>query len=68
LALAFSSATYSFFPVFVELFCFVPQSTVLPITPELVLAPNIFLALLSIDVMVRAGSILCKTFFEGTDF
>ena len=28
----------------------------LPLTPELVLAPNIFLALLSIDVMVRALS------------
>jgi hypothetical protein len=66
LALAFSSATYSFFPVFVELFCFVPQSTVLPITPELVLAPNIFLALLSIDVMVRALSSARRSSREQT--
>ena len=38
----------------------------LPITPELVLAPNIFLALLSIDVMVRALSSARRSSREQT--
>ena len=38
----------------------------LPLTPELVLAPNIFLALLSIDVMVRALSSARRSSREQT--